>query len=328
MAAESTAPEQTKRLGEMLLDAGVITEGQLNEALEKKKAEGGFVGKILMDLRYIDEHTLTNFLVKQLKIPHISLLDYEIADEVARMVPKEICLQYNLIPIDKLGKILTIAMVDPLDTEAMEKVRAACPDVRIKPILCSFQHFEHVLRKAYAGDSGAPVKKEVEKSSEEITMESFGLTAKSDKARKKPAETRDPTPLPASTAILPPSAEEILALVDSTIRSAVDQAVEVLGTRMRDFVAAGDGQLPVTSVQLAEKMRHAIAEASETAGGTMLQDVRKSLEDAEKAASELSALQLGQLLELSMRRALQQTSTEVLEEAARALGNRTQQQSK
>lgn len=321
MATESTAPEQTKRLGEMLLDAGVITEGQLNEALERKKAEGGFVGKILMDMRYIDEHTLTNFLVKQLKIPHISLLDYDIADEVARMVPKEICVQYNLIPIDKLGKILTIAMVDPLDNEAMAKVREICPDIRIKPILCSFQHFEHVLRKAYANEA-APKKVEEEKSPEEITMESFGLTAKSDKGRKKAPAAPEPAPLPASAAMLPPSAEEILALVDKTIRSAVEEAVASLAYHMRDFVAAGKGELPVTALQLAERMRHAISEASETAGGAILQDVRKALEDAQKPASELSALQLGQVLELSMRRALQQTSTEVLEEAARALASR------
>lgn len=323
MATESTAPEQTKRLGEMLLEAGVITEGQLSEALEKKKAEGGFVGKILMDLRYIDEHTLTNFLVKQLKIPHISLLDYEIADEVARMVPKEICVQYNLIPIDKLGKILTIAMVDPLDDRAMEIVRDACPDVRIKPILCSFQHFELALNKAYAGEAKQAAEKAKEqKSPEELTMESFGLTAKSDKGRKKSTESKVSTPLPASAAPLPPSAEEILALIDKTIRAAVEQAVDTLSNRVRDFILAGNGQLPVTALQLAERMRHAISEASETAGGAILQDVRKALEDAEKPASELSAAQLGQIIELSMRRALQQTSTDVLEEAARALASR------
>lgn len=322
MATDSTAPEQTKRLGEMLLDAGIITEGQLSEALEKKNTEGGFIGKILMDMRYIDEHTLTNFLVKQLKIPHISLLDYEISDDVARMLPKELCVRYNLIPIDKMGKILTIAMVDPLDSEAMTTVREACPELRIKPILCSFQHFEHVLRKAYGTEAEAAEKKQSEKSPEEITMESFGLSAKSDKGRKKAPEAT-PTPLPASTvAALPPSAEEVLALVDKTIRTAMDGAVATLAYHVRDFVAAGNGQLPVTALQLGERMRHAISEASETAGGALLQDVRKSLEDAGKPVAELSAMQLGQILEISMRRALQQTSTDVLEEALRALASR------
>lgn len=322
MATDSTAPEQTKRLGEMLLEAGVITEGQLEEALEKKKAEGGFVGKILMDLRYIDEHTLTNFLVKQFKIPHISLLDYEIADEVVKMVPRELCVQYNLIPIDKLGKILTIAMVDPLDTEAMTKVREVCPDVRIKPILCTFQHFEHVLRKAYQ-DQPAEKNDKPEKTPEELTMESFGLTPKSDKDRKKPAEPKtSAAPMPVSGPALPPSADEILGLVDKTIRAAMDEAVATLAFHLRDVVAAGNGELPVAPLQLAERMRQAISEASETAGGALLQDVRKALEDAEQPASELSALQLGQILEHSMRGALQQTTAEVIEEAARALANR------
>lgn len=321
MSTDATAPDQMKRLGEMLLEAGVITEGQLQEALEKKKTEGGFVGKILMDLRYIDEHTLTNFLVKQLKIPHISLLDYDIADEVAKMVPRELCVQYNLIPIDKLGKILTIAMVDPLDTEAMAKVREACPEVRIKPILCSFQHFEHVLRKAYP-DAPAQNKQQPEKTPEELTMESFGLTAKSDKGRKKPDAPREVTPLPASGPALPPSAEQVLALVDKTVRASIEQAVATLSFHIRDFVAAGNGGLPVTPVDVAEHYRHAIAEAAQTTGGALLQDIKKALDDADQPAAELNALQLGQILELSMRRALQQTSADVIEEAARALANR------
>lgn len=324
MATDATIPEQPKRLGEMLVEAGVISEGQLREALERKKTEGGFLGKILMDMRFLDEHTLTNFLVKQFKIPHISLLDYEIPAEVVKMLPRELCMQYHLIPIDRMGKILTVAMVDPLDTDALTKVREACPEVRIKPILCSFAHFDHVLRKAYAGavEAEAKQKVEAEKSDVERSMESFGLTSKSDKVKKKGPDKPEPAPMPVGGPALPPSADEILKLVDEVVRGGVAQAVTHLGDRIRDFVLLGNGGLPVTGLQLAERIRNAISEASETAGGAILQDVKKALDDAAKPASELTALQLGQILQVTMRRALEETSGEVLEEAARALANR------
>ncbi len=167
-ASAAAGPNQrsSKRLGEILVEEGVITPAQLDEALALKKTRGGFLGAILVEMRYISQDTLISFLVKQCKIPHLSLLDYHISEEVLAVIPKETCLRYGLLPIDKLGRILTVAMTDPLDIEALEKVREACPDLRIKPILCSPQHFEMVTARCF--DAKLP-------GAEVVTAASLGL---------------------------------------------------------------------------------------------------------------------------------------------------------
>ena len=138
-----------KRLGELLLEENLITRKQLEEACAIQEAEGGFLGHILVKLGYVTQNAVASCLVKQCKIPHLSLLDYDISMEVLRLVPEDVCRKYHVLPIDKLGRILTLAMVDPLDLDALEEVRRACPDLRIKPILCNWEHFEMVARRVF-----------------------------------------------------------------------------------------------------------------------------------------------------------------------------------
>jgi hypothetical protein len=127
----------------------VITRGQLEEALEYKRKNGGFLGQALMDLNILDQSTLTTFLVKQCKIPHLSLNDYTIDRAMAAIAPRELCEKYGMLPIDKMGKILTLAMVDPLDKEAMDAVSAAVPDLQIKPIHCDWRDFERAYQTLF-----------------------------------------------------------------------------------------------------------------------------------------------------------------------------------
>ncbi|MDZ4860559.1 MAG: DnaA/Hda family protein [Candidatus Hydrogenedentes bacterium] len=164
-ASTATAP----RLGELLVQEGVITAQQLHEGLTKQAETGSFIGHTLVELGFLNQSTLVSFLVKQCKIPHISLLDYNIGEDLFKLVSRELCLKHRLLPIDKLGRILTIAMVDPLDADALEKVRESCPELKIKPILCTWAHYEQVSRRIFA-DTSAP--------SAEVSMGTFGLSSK------------------------------------------------------------------------------------------------------------------------------------------------------
>lgn len=165
-----------QRLGELLVHEGVVTSAQLQEALKTQAETGAFLGQILVEMGCITQSTLVSFLVKQCKIPHISLLDYNVGEDLFKLVPKGLCRRYRLLPIDKLGKILTLAMVDPLDATALEKVREHCPDLRIKPILCTWAHFEQVARKLFNDE---PTK------AAEVSMSTYGLS-------KKAAPTTEP----------------------------------------------------------------------------------------------------------------------------------------
>lgn len=162
------APSPAQALSQLLLSEGQVTREQVDAALARQRETGRFIGEILIEDKVIEENTLISFLAKHCKIPHLSLLDYLIDKDIIALVPKEICLQYRLLPIDRLGKNLTVAMVNPLDTEALKQVQAVCPDLRIKPILCAYRHFELVTEKLFNDGGradGTPV----------MSASSFGL---------------------------------------------------------------------------------------------------------------------------------------------------------
>ena len=141
--------KDAKRLGELLMDERIITAEQLDEAIEEQLETGGYIGQILVLKGFVSAESINEYLVKQLKIPRLSLLDYDINEQVLRQIPEELCLRLRLLAIDKLGRILTVAMVDPLDREALDEVQQACPDLRIKPILCDWEHFETVSKRLF-----------------------------------------------------------------------------------------------------------------------------------------------------------------------------------
>ena len=143
-------PDQApKDLETALIDEGTITPEQLQQALQVQKEKGGFLGQILMDLKFLEDGCLTSFLAKQCQIPHLSLLDYLIEDDILNLIPKEVCMKHRLLAIDKMGKNLTVAMVNPLDAKALEEVKSISPNLRIKPILCANSHFEAVAEKVF-----------------------------------------------------------------------------------------------------------------------------------------------------------------------------------
>ena len=150
------AGPQHRSLGEALVFKGVITQAELDEALARERKEGGFVGQILVDLGYVTQDAIVSFLVKECKIPHLSLLDYEVSYDLLNLIPEDVCVRHSLLPIDRLGKILTVAMVDPLDARALALIRELHPDLRIKAILCNWQHFQAVSQKLFADHARYP----------------------------------------------------------------------------------------------------------------------------------------------------------------------------
>ncbi len=111
-----------KKIGELLIERGVISHEQLNKALEYWKTHGGLIGEVLVELKFCTEKDIAQALTCQYGFPYLPLANYEIDSEVIRSVPKNLCQQYCLVPIDKIGKSLTLAMSNPLNTQAVEDV--------------------------------------------------------------------------------------------------------------------------------------------------------------------------------------------------------------
>jgi len=112
----------SKQLGELLLDRGVISEEQLNNALKVQKDKGGLIGRILVSLGYAREEEIAQALTVQYGFPYLPLECYEVNIEAMKLIPQNVAEQYNLIAIDRMGNLLTIAMSNPLNMQAVEDV--------------------------------------------------------------------------------------------------------------------------------------------------------------------------------------------------------------
>ena len=111
-----------KHIGDLLVERGSIHRENLNVAVAYQKEKGGLLGEILVELKFATEEDIAHALTRQYGFPYLPLANYEIDSEVITSVPENVCRQFCLIPIDKIGKSLTLAMADPLNVQAIEDV--------------------------------------------------------------------------------------------------------------------------------------------------------------------------------------------------------------
>ena len=109
-----------KKLGELLVEKALVTQKQLDEALELQKDKGGLIGEILVELKYTTEDDIAKMLTAQYGFAYLPLSNYEIDQSLINLIPERVARQYCLIPIDKIGNNLTIAMSNPLNSQAVE----------------------------------------------------------------------------------------------------------------------------------------------------------------------------------------------------------------
>ena len=111
-----------KQLGEILVERGVISRPKLEEVLTFQRGKGILFGEALVQMKLGTEEDVVQALTCQYGFPYLPLANYEIAPEVVATVPQNICKQYCLVPIDKIGRSLTLAMSNPLNVQALEEI--------------------------------------------------------------------------------------------------------------------------------------------------------------------------------------------------------------
>ncbi|MBI5149887.1 MAG: hypothetical protein HZA28_03850 [Candidatus Omnitrophica bacterium] len=111
-----------KQLGELLIEREVISHEQLSVAREHQEKNGGLLGEILVQMKFATEKDIAQALTCQYGFPYLPLANYEIDPEVISAVPESLCRKFCFIPIDKIGKSLTLAMSNPLNFQATEDV--------------------------------------------------------------------------------------------------------------------------------------------------------------------------------------------------------------
>lgn len=116
---------QLSRLGEILVTNNLITREQLAKALEEQKMSGGQarLGTILIKQNLISEQNLTAFLSKQYGVPTVSLSSYDVDPAVTKIIQAEVVQKYQLVPINRAGATLIVAVTDPSNLFAIEDIK-------------------------------------------------------------------------------------------------------------------------------------------------------------------------------------------------------------
>ncbi|MDW7643690.1 MAG: type IV-A pilus assembly ATPase PilB [Desulfuromonadales bacterium] len=113
----------SNRLGELLVRNNLINSQQLTKALEEQKTQGGRLGASLVKLGFIKEDELASFLSRQYGVPSINLNDFEIDAAVTKLITAEVAQKYQIIPINRAGATLIVAMSDPSNIFAIDDIK-------------------------------------------------------------------------------------------------------------------------------------------------------------------------------------------------------------
>lgn len=137
-----------ERLTELLIHNRLITQDQLNEALELQKKKGGKLSEIIIDLNFIKERDLISIISQGLGLPLIDLKRFKIDFEIMKIIPPEVARHYQIIPISKMGDTITLAMADPLNIFAIDHVKNLTGH-KINPIISSAQDIMQAIESSY-----------------------------------------------------------------------------------------------------------------------------------------------------------------------------------
>jgi len=142
-------PLSDHHLGDILIEEGKLSQEQLHDALAWQEQHPGIhLGDILVDKGFCSREQVTSALANKLGIPYVKLGEYEIPPNVLRLVPADIAIQHNVLPLARRNNRLIIAMENPLDWEAMELLRFHT-NHNIEAVITSSAEIGKVLDKYY-----------------------------------------------------------------------------------------------------------------------------------------------------------------------------------
>lgn len=239
-----------KKLGEMLVEAGVISEQALRMALAEQRRWGGTLGRTLIDMKAISEQELVDALSQQLALPTIDLDNLEISPTVLELVPGELAEQYSVVPFAQPMKFLDVAMADPTNIGVIDELRIRT-QLNIRPYLAGPKMIERAVATHYRRGFGR-MNLRSNAAMQIDTADTFTISPSGDHLRPNPAEIEaarrreglrpSPPTRPPPISMPPPSRDaEIDALQEriSKLEALVERDEEVLRKLLALLVEKG-----------------------------------------------------------------------------------------
>ncbi len=147
---------EAKKIGDLLKEAGLIDEFQLQSALSHQRNWGGKLGTILIELEFVREEDIARVIADKMRFPYINLFEPAIPEAVINLIKPDIAKKYQVVPAKKEAGTLFLAMSDPLDIEAIDALRFAT-GLKIKPSLAMASEIKDAIRQYY--DKEAVIRK-------------------------------------------------------------------------------------------------------------------------------------------------------------------------
>ncbi len=149
------------KLGELLIRENLITQSQLQEALDHQRRNGCRLGSSLVKLGILSEEEIATVLSLQYGIPSINLAYFEVDPSVIKLIPMETALKYQVLPLSRVGSSLTLAMVDPTNVFAMDDIKFMT-GFNIEPVVSPETAIAEAITKHYGSIEDRERKKEIE----------------------------------------------------------------------------------------------------------------------------------------------------------------------
>ena len=137
-----------KRLGEMLIEAELLTQETLKTALTEQRGTGIRLGDFLIKKEFVTEDQIIDLLCDQLQIAKFNPDNFEVTPELSQIIPNDVATKYQLVPLVKDDFVLTVTMTDPMDLQALDFVEQLC-DIEVEPVICSKTQLSLLMNGIY-----------------------------------------------------------------------------------------------------------------------------------------------------------------------------------
>ncbi|MBW7571550.1 GspE/PulE family protein [Caproiciproducens faecalis] len=158
------------KLGQILINSGVLTEEQLQLALERQKGTNVRLGKILIDNRFLTEMQIIRSLEKQLSIPYLDLSSVSVDPSLSSLVPEDLARSNLIVPISRSGSILTVAVADPLDYNGINDI-GIYTKLKVNPVIAEREKLETKIRELYTTQKAFAAARELSVAQPDIPLD-------------------------------------------------------------------------------------------------------------------------------------------------------------
>lgn len=140
------------RLGEVLVEAGLITRSQLEQALKAQQTNGDRLGRVLVTMGLATPDAIAKAIANQLGIEYVNLQAMTIPEQVITLLPEAVIRRYQVMPLRADGEALVLGMVDPLDVLALDDIRRVV-ERELIPAAITQEGFQHAVNEYPALES-------------------------------------------------------------------------------------------------------------------------------------------------------------------------------